>query len=175
MTAQQDGTLGIRIADPDGNPIEFTQYLPGSMHAQASGKFLDPRRVSTHIQHAGVGTHHPEAALAFYKDKLGFVEVWPFASGGGASTQWNLKMPGANGDYLELMVLPGNPTRAQFGGLQHLCLEIPEVQAANRVVNERGGKASKPAIGKTRRWLFNAYDPDGSRIEFIEPKLAVVK
>jgi catechol 2,3-dioxygenase-like lactoylglutathione lyase family enzyme len=170
--AGQDGTLGIRIADPDGNPIEFTQYLPGSMHAQARGKFLDPHRVSTHILHAGVGTKHPEAALAFYEGKLGFVEVWPIAPGSGVSRQWNLKMPGANGDYIELMVLPDNATRAQLGGLQHLCVEVGNIQAANKTVIERGAKASKPAIGKTRRWLFNAYDPDGSRIEFIEPKLA---
>jgi catechol 2,3-dioxygenase-like lactoylglutathione lyase family enzyme len=170
--AGPDGTLGIRIADPDGNPIEFTQYLPASMHAQSRGKFLDPHRVSTHILHAGAGTKHPEAALVFYKEKLGFVQVWPIAPGNGVARQWNLRMPGANGDYVELMILPESTTRAQLGGLQHLCLEVPDIQAAYKIIVERGAKASKPAVGKTRRWLFNVYDPDGSRIEFIEPKLA---
>lgn len=167
-----DGTLGARITDPDGNIIEFTQYLPGSLHAQARGKALDPRRVSMHIQHAGVPTKHAEAALTFYKEKLGFVEVWPIASGDGKAQQWNLKMPGPDGDYLELMVIPENATRAQLGGVQHVCLIAPDIQAANKLVSERGGKASKPEIGKTRRWLFNVHDPDGNRIEFIEPRLA---
>jgi hypothetical protein len=30
-------------------------------------------------------------------------------------------------------------------------------------------------IGRTLRWLFNLYDPDHSRIEFIEATLAFMK
>jgi catechol 2,3-dioxygenase-like lactoylglutathione lyase family enzyme len=49
-----DGTRGIRIADPFGYPLEFTEYLPGSEHAKARGKFEDPTRISVHLLHAGI-------------------------------------------------------------------------------------------------------------------------
>jgi catechol 2,3-dioxygenase-like lactoylglutathione lyase family enzyme len=157
-----DGTRAIRLPDLDGNPIEFTQYLPGSLHAQARGKFLDAARISTHLQHAGYPVKDLPAAIAFYRDKLGFVQVFKGDPAKGELPLANMRMPGPRGDYIEL--IPGNA--------QHACLEVPDIPAAYKIATDRGAEGKPPSIGRTLRWLFNIYDPDRDRIEFIESKLA---
>jgi catechol 2,3-dioxygenase-like lactoylglutathione lyase family enzyme len=171
-----DGTRGIRIADPFGYPLEFTEYLPGSEHAKARGKFEDPKRISTHLLHAGilVPREKLDVALAYYKDKLGFVEFWRGGKEDGQIDWINLRTPGTRGDYIELMVYSGTLTREEAGNKQHAALEVPDIQAAYRTVVSRGAteEKSKPKIGRNGRWQLNLFDADGSRTELMEPKAA---
>ena len=171
-----DGTRGIRITDPFGFPLEFTEYLPGSEHAKARGRFEDPRRISVHLLHAGIPVPRDQldAALAFYRDKLGFHEFWRGGSRDGETDWINLRTPGTRGDYIELMLHSGTPTRAQLGTMEHVALEVPDMQKAYRTVLERGAPAekSKPKIGRNGKWQLNLYDPDGSRTELMEPNPA---
>jgi catechol 2,3-dioxygenase-like lactoylglutathione lyase family enzyme len=137
-----DGTRGIRVTDPFGFPLEFTEYLPGSEHAKARGKFEDPKRVSVHLMHAGIPVPREklDAAIAYYRDKLGFKELQR-----GESIL--LRVPGPRGDAIELMPYSGTPTREQLGNMQHIALEVA---APRKTLN----------------------DPDGSRVEFLEAKPA---
>jgi catechol 2,3-dioxygenase-like lactoylglutathione lyase family enzyme len=169
----RDGNRNFSVRDPDGHRLEFVQYMPGSWHTNARGKFMDSRRISTELRHIGISVKNLDAAMAFYRDKLGFQETW---RGGptDAELRWvNMRMPGPRGDYIEFMLHDKPPTRAQLGSMHHLCLEVPEIQAPYRTLLERGIPAEeryKPRIGRNRKWLLNLFDPDGSRTELMEPK-----
>jgi catechol 2,3-dioxygenase-like lactoylglutathione lyase family enzyme len=159
-----DGNRSFRLIDPDGNIIEFTEYQPGSLHWNARGKFLDAPRISSHLQHGGFPVKDLHLAMAWYRDKLGFVRVFPGDPNKPELPMTNMRMPGPGGDYIELIAEPGTA--------QHACFEVPDIQAAHRLAAARTAKLEAPQIGRTLRWLFNLYDPDGSRIEFIEAHLA---
>ena len=108
--------------------------------------------------------------MAFYRDKLGFRETW---RGGPSDSdlRWvNMEMPG--GDYVEFMLHSGAPTRGQLGSMLHICLEVPDIQAAYKKLLAHGLPAEdrfKPRVGRNQRWLLNLFDPDGSRAELMEP------
>jgi len=172
LTKRPDGNLGFRLRDPEGTSLEFVEYLPGGLQAGARGRFLGPRRVSTHLRHAGVTAGDLERALAFYRDQLGLVETW---RGGPseAELRWiNLRLPGPRGDYIELMLYATPPNRQQLGSMQHICLEVPDIQAAYQQAVRQGWQDEerfRPRIGRNGRWLANLFDPDGSRTELMEP------
>ena len=169
----RDGNLNFSIQDPDGNRLEFVQYLPDSLHWKARGKFLGQRRISGHLLHAGVTVANVDAAMAFYGDKLGFRETW---RGGPADQEirWiNMRMPGPGGDYVEFMLYSKPPNRQQLGSMHHICLEVPDIQAARRKAAERGvpdQERFRPRVGRNKRWQLNLFDPDGSRTELMEPR-----
>lgn len=172
VTGDPDGNRSFTLRDPDGHALRFVQYLPGSLHVKARGKFLGGRRVSDHLRHTGVTVADEARAMAFYRDKLGFVEIWRGGPAPG-DTRWvNVKMPGAREDYIEYMLHSSPPTRSQLGSMHHICLEVPDIKAAYRAVVARGipdDDRHRPRVGRVRKWLFSLFDPDGSRTEFMEP------
>lgn len=167
----KDGNRTFRIMDPENNPIEFVEYLPGSLHSNARGKFAPG--LSPHIRHAGIPVKDLEKAMAFYRDKLGFIETW---RGGpdDKTLRWvNLKLPASPaGDYIELMLHDGNPSRQQLGSMLHICLDTDDIQKSWHAVVERGqpdDEKARPRVGRKGHWQFSLFDPDGSRVEFMEP------
>lgn len=159
-----DGNRSFRLNDPDGNIIEFTEYQPGSLHSNARGKFNDAPRLSSHLQHGGFPVKDLHASIAWYQDKLGFVRVFPGDPAKPELPLANMRMPGPRGDYIELI--------AEHGVAQHACFEVSDIQVAFRLAAARTQPVQSPQIGRTLRWLFNLYDPDHNRIEFIEATLA---
>jgi catechol 2,3-dioxygenase-like lactoylglutathione lyase family enzyme len=71
----RDRTRNFSIQDGDKHRIEFVQYEPDSMQAQARGKF--PGRIVTRLDHIGLPVADRAAAMVFFRDKLGFVESKP--------------------------------------------------------------------------------------------------
>ncbi len=172
LEKRADGNLGFRLPDPDGTLLEFVEYSPGSLQAKARGKFLGPQRVAERLWHAGVTVSDLARAMAFYRDRLGLVEIW---RGGPSETElrWvNMRLPGPRGDYLEYMLHSGRPGRQQLGSMQHICLQTPDVEAAYRRLLARGlpdSERFRPRVGRNGRRLANLFDPDGSRTELMEP------
>jgi hypothetical protein len=69
----------------------------------------------------------------------------------------------------------GNPPRPltgkQLGVAAHISLEVPDIQAAYKQAGERRVTEMKaPLFGADQQWQLNLYDPDGTRIEFMQPK-----
>jgi catechol 2,3-dioxygenase-like lactoylglutathione lyase family enzyme len=162
----------VRVTDPDGHAVEFVQYGPPSPKSPAS--IVDPRRISARLLHIGLTVRDQGAADRFYKDVLGFSEIW---RGGrdDAHTDWiNMKVPDGT-DYLEYMLVGEGPVdRVRLGSLHHVALLVPDIQAALETVRARpGGWDGKtvrtPQVGRNRRWQLNLFDPDGSRTELMEP------
>src|SRR5215831_1831615 len=165
-----DGNHGFEIPDPDGHVVEFIQYMPGSLHSRAFGKFLPDSRISQRIIHVGVLVSDRSASDRFYKDILGFQEVWH----GGMTdkqTDWvDMRVPDGT-DWLEYMLNVHNPDAKTLGVMHHLALGVPNVNAGYETVMLRGDKGGeKPQIGRDGKWQYNMYDPNYTRVELMEPK-----
>ena len=102
---------------------------------------------------------------------------WGFARPGAAQPDGtpvlnHLRLPGTSGDYVELSYKPKPLGRAQAGTAAHISLEVPEIRAAQKVVLDRAPDAGlkEPRFGLDQRWQFNLFDPDGTRVELMQPK-----
>jgi len=69
------GNLLMTMKDPEGQTIEFTQYMPGSRHFEDRGKHIGANRVSQMLIGATTTARDVAAVRAFYIDKLGFREL----------------------------------------------------------------------------------------------------
>jgi catechol 2,3-dioxygenase-like lactoylglutathione lyase family enzyme len=171
------GNKNFNIQDPDGHIVEIVEYQPDSWTAREKGKFMPPTRISGKIMHLGVLAGNLENSLQFYSGILGFREFW---RGGGSPDvlSWvNLK-PAEGDSYLELMLYSQLPEPAGRGTKNHLCLEVPDAENALKELERRAAKGlytpphGKPLqiqIGVNRKRQINLYDPDGTRVELMEP------
>ena len=160
----------ISVTDPDGHVIEFA---PARWPPQAATAPPRSTALSTRLLHAGLTIRDEEKAHAFYRDVLGFSEIWRGGRKEGV-TQWvNMRVPDGT-DYLEYMLAATAPDRRQRGVLHHVCLVVPDIQnaweeTARRTPETRRGALSRPNVGVNGRWQLNLYDPDGTRVELMEP------
>lgn len=170
----KDKNRNFGLRDPEDNRLEFTQYMPGSLHSEAIGKSLSPNRISTHMMHAGIYVTNVNAALKFYRDQLGFQETWRGGRKEGELRWINLRTPGTRGDYIELMISAPNATRDELGSMQHVCLEVSDIRVAQKILAQRGANDPKnePKVGRNGKWQMNLFDPVGSRVEVMEPRTA---
>ena len=173
VPAVEAGHRGLLVIDPDGHSVEFVPHGAPSPVVGARATVRD-RRVSARLLHIGLTVRDQDAADRFYKDVLGFSEIWR----GGRNdtvTDWiNMKVPDGT-DYLEYMLVGADPVdRVRLGSLHHMALLVPDIQAALETVRARPGgldpKAARtPQVGRNRRRQLNLFDPDGSRTELMEP------
>jgi catechol 2,3-dioxygenase-like lactoylglutathione lyase family enzyme len=159
--------------DPDGHHVEIVQYQPTGWTMRQKGKSMPDSRISSRIAHVGVLVGNLDAAFDFYRGLLGFQEIWR----GGPSSKhlsWvNLRVPDG-ADYLELMLYDQLPPPDQRGGKNHVCLMVPDMARAVALLEARPARKGytrpiEPRVGINRKRQVNLYDPDGTRIELMEP------
>jgi lactoylglutathione lyase len=165
------GDYAFEIKDPDGTLLEFVQSLPTGMEAQAAGKFMPASRISTAIYHVGFLVGDSEKSIAFYRDVLGFRETWRGSSTPKELSWINMQVPDGS-DYVEFMLYGKLPTT--FGTQNHVSLVVPDVQKAVAALEARAayktyGKQLEMHVGKNGKRQVNLYDPDGTRVELMEP------
>jgi lactoylglutathione lyase len=165
------GDLVFSIHDPDGTQLEFSQPQPASVEAQGIGKFLPATRISDHIYHLGFLVGNTQQSLDFYEHILGFQETWRGASTPDQLSWINLRVPDGT-DYIELMLYAKLP--ATYGTSNHVALQVPDMAAAVAALKSRPALASygKPLdvhLGKNGKRQVNLFDPDGTRVELMEP------
>jgi catechol 2,3-dioxygenase-like lactoylglutathione lyase family enzyme len=158
----------IECPDPDGHRVRLIQLSGTPMALDGAD-----RRMSRRILHAGLTVRAAAAADRFYKDALGFAEAWRGGRTEGETSWINMRVPEGT-DYLEYMLISSPPDRRQLGTAHHIALMVPDIQAALEAVRARTAAddrnhAAVPQIGRNNRWQLNVYDPDGTRVEFMEP------
>ena len=84
----------------------------------------------------------------------------------------NMQVPDGS-DYVEFMLYSKLPTT--FGTRNHISLVVPDAQKAIAVLQARTayktyGKQLEMHVGKNGKRQVNLYDPDGTRVELMEPK-----
>jgi lactoylglutathione lyase len=170
------GNSNFTIKDPDGNGVEFVQYEPDGWTVRERGKHLPDTRIAARISHAGVLAGDLERSLAFYRDVLGCRETWRGSRDGSVLSWINLTVPDGD-DYVELMLHDQDVTPERKLIAHHICLEVSDVAKAAEFLKARPLPAGcKPMqamrIGRNGKRQINLFDPDGTRVEIMEPTTA---
>ena len=153
------------VQDPSGYTIELVQYLPDGWPLNAPGKDQPDARVSTLITHAGVVVTNVAAANHFYGDLLGLQETWRGSAKGDVVSWLHMRIPPA-GSYVEYML--------EKKVTPHFCLEVADMAQAKAKLEKSAyrPKYTKPFeiyTGKNHRRIINLFDPNGIRVELMEP------
>jgi catechol 2,3-dioxygenase-like lactoylglutathione lyase family enzyme len=171
VTKGRIGNTSFTVTDPDQHTVEFVQYEPDGWSMREKGKFMDDRRVGTHMAHVGIIVYALEPAMKFYRDILGCQEIWRGSSNQKTLSWVNMRVADGT-DWVEFMLYDQFPDLRQLGVFHHIGLEEPDVakslarfeasparQSYTRPVDARG----------TPPHQVQVYDPDGSRTEAMTP------
>jgi catechol 2,3-dioxygenase-like lactoylglutathione lyase family enzyme len=167
-----DGNYSFVVRDPEGHPVEFVEYLKGSLQERNFGKGLSDRRIPDHILHVGVHVKDSDAQDRFYKDILGFRPQW---KGGPRDDRF---------DWISLMVPDGDnwigymmwrdtpPDTKQLGVWHHVAVGTLDIQAVYKTLQERGYESPRgaPVIARDGRWLLHTFDKHNTRVEVMVRK-----
>jgi catechol 2,3-dioxygenase-like lactoylglutathione lyase family enzyme len=171
------GNKNFNVKDPDGHIVEMVEYMPDSWTAQAKGKFMPSTRISDHMMHVGILCGDLDKSLAFYGGILGFREFWR-GSGSPRMLSWVNIRPAEGQDYVELMLYNSLPAPSGRGTKNHASLTVPSAEKALAELKKRAaeglytppeGKPLEIQVGQNHKRQINLYDPDGTRIELMEP------
>jgi catechol 2,3-dioxygenase-like lactoylglutathione lyase family enzyme len=162
----KNGQFGVR--DPEGNLVIFVQSGSNKLVANAPPS---PTATSNRIIHVGFIVRDAAKEDAFWRDILGFHPYW---HGGKTEqrTDWqSIQVPDGS-DWLEYMLnLPPTPTLQQAGVMDHFSLGVThmaDAMAALQKNNCEGPNCSKSQVGRDGKVQLNLYDPDLTRVEFME-------
>jgi lactoylglutathione lyase len=167
------GNSNFNIKDPDGHTVEIVQYEPDGWSMREKGRFMTSDRISERMLHAGILVGNVDAAMKFYRDLLGFRETWR-GSRSGKTLDWiNLRVPEGT-DYIEFMLYSQLPPADRRGVQHHICLERTNLEASVKQIEARPARKQydRPIeirTGTNRRRQANLFDPDGTRVELMEP------
>jgi catechol 2,3-dioxygenase-like lactoylglutathione lyase family enzyme len=154
------GKPGAPLQDQDGRRVEFVEAVAGARNFQAG-----ERSVSDHLLHVGIGTGDLNRAIDFYETRFGCKEIWR----GPTAAEFRiviLRAPGPREDWIEFL-------RGEQGSPDHICLDVADIQRSYQVLVERGAiTRGKPRIASNGHWVLNIADPNGIRVELMEPRPA---
>ncbi len=172
---RDDGSerINFNIKDPDDHTVEIVEYQPDSWTARERGKYMPARRVSVHLMHLGLLVGSVEPAMKFYRDILGLNEFWRGSASGKELSWINMRVPDGE-DYVEFMLYSKPPDEQTRGVKNHVCLVVPSVEKAVAALQSRANRIGytrpiETRVGTNKKRQANLYDPDGTRIELMEP------
>ena len=168
------GNLNYFIKDPDGHIVEIVQYAPDSWTVQNRGKFLPDTRISTNIAHMGILVGDLDASKKFYEGIFGFHEIWRGTRNTNVLNWVHEQIPDGR-EFLEFMLYSELPAPDKRGSQHHFCLEVPDIEKARATLQTRAlrigyTRALNIQTGINRKRQLNVYDPDGTRVELMEPR-----
>jgi catechol 2,3-dioxygenase-like lactoylglutathione lyase family enzyme len=146
------GNLLFTMVGPEQQNIEYTQYMPGSLHSNDRGKHLGANRMSGQIIGMSLVMEDPTAAQAFYEQKLGFHAARPFKPGLIA-----LELPGQSDQVIEIAPRATSPVFQLF-------LSVPDLRRAAAQLSALHLSIEKESS------MLSTRDPDGNRIVFVKIK-----
>ncbi len=168
------GTLGgpkvkyLSVTDPEGHKISFLE-TDGVLKDSKVQAIQSRGGYEREIIHAGFIVHDRSDVEHFYKDILGFRPYWH----GGMKddqTDWvSMQVPDGV-DWLEFMVnvAPDADQRVR-GIMNHIAIGTTDIHAAQKKLVDNGAKLTEqPKLGRDGKWQLNLYDPDDTRVEFME-------
>ena len=161
----------FNVKDPDGHTLEIVQYEPDGWSMREKGKFMTSARISEHMPHLGILVGDLSASRKFYGDILGFHEIWRGSRDGAVLSWTNMQVPDGE-DYIEFMLYKDLPAPDKRGTAHHICLWTPDISQAKTKLETRSALYTKPMeirTGTNRKRQMNLYDPDGTRVELMEP------
>jgi catechol 2,3-dioxygenase-like lactoylglutathione lyase family enzyme len=164
------GPNGLRlfeITDPEGNRLAFVES--SGADSQVDG----PRQPSSRLFHAGFVVKNITDENRFYVDLLGFRLYWRGGFKNDGTDWYELQVPEGD-NWIEYMLnISPNADQQDLGVQNHFSLGVSDIKAACKKLTSNGLKTDdQPEIGRDGKWSFDIYDPDLTRIEFMEFKPA---
>src|SRR5260370_25752876 len=158
---QKKGSEQFAVTDPEGHTVRFFE-LPKTAEAL-------PKPSNVRIIHAGFVVHDRAAEDKFYKDILGFHVYWHGGMKEGEDNWVDMQVPDGT-DWIEYMLnVPANADHHTLGVMNHIALGVPDIKAAEAQLRKNGWTGTEqPKIGRDGKWQLNLYDPDDTRVEFME-------
>ena len=159
------GDKFIEAHDPEDHRILFLSPGNGTISSVA----ISP--LSNQIIHTGWVVRDRAAEDAFYKGILGFRLYW---HGGMKDDETNwVAMEVPNGAHWLEYMLNISPTADHhtLGVMNHISLGVTDIKAADARLIKNGWKPTEePKLGRDGKWQLNVYDPDDTRVEYMEFK-----
>jgi catechol 2,3-dioxygenase-like lactoylglutathione lyase family enzyme len=157
---------GFTVRDPEGNTIGFMQT--GAMRGKLQ---ISPNASSRRMIHAGFVVKNPAVEDQFYRGLLGFHTYWQGGQTDGHLDYMSLQVPDGT-DWLEYMLDHGQTMDArQLGVMNHFSLGEAQMSDAIFILARNGcsgGDCSKTQMGRDGKVQLNLFDPDLTRVEFME-------
>jgi len=166
-------SLRLRVTDPDGHHISFLALGPIMIKKQTreNSSLLSPNSgvPGYKIIHAGFIVRDQPAMDHFYKDILGFRPYWRGGMKDDETSWISLQVPDGT-DWVEFMVnLPPDADQHLRGVMNHIALGVVDIHATREQLVQNGVHLTEePKLGRDGKWQLNVYDPDQTRIEFME-------
>jgi len=139
------GNMLMTMKDPEGQTIEWTQYMPGSRHWEDRGKHLGANRVGTSMTAATSAAQNADAMRNYYIEKLGFAAVDP-------KTPGRLRMPGDLPHEIDIVADAKSGIRFTASDLK-------------RAGDVLAGLGLRPKVSPS---MVTISDPDGVVISFVK-------
>jgi catechol 2,3-dioxygenase-like lactoylglutathione lyase family enzyme len=166
-----DGSRWFDVKDPEGNTVQFVQP-PAHPHAISASNL-----VGHHIIHVGMLVHSQEKEDTFYRAILDFKPYWHGGMQPG-KTDWVSQQTPESHDWLEYMLTSGpsgggiqDVSQKQLGVLNHLSIGVVSMSKTYdtlKAANRLAPPDAHSQLGKDGKWQLNLFDPDGTRLEYME-------
>ncbi len=164
---QQDGTKFFEVLDPEDHGVRFVEHLRPLMVTKTELE----AQVSTQIIHVGYIVKDRAAMDHFYRDVLGFRLYWHGGMKDDETSWVAMQVSDLHGtEWIEYMLnVSPNADQRMLGVMNHISLGVPDIKAAKRRLIKNGWKpGEEPKTGRDGKWQLNLYDPDDTRVEFME-------
>ncbi len=160
------GEFGVR--DPEGNLVIFVQRGSNKLVADAPPS---PDATSRRIIHVGFIVRDAAKEDAFWRELLGFRPYWHGGRTDTSTDYQSIQVPDGT-DWLEYMLnVSPAPTLQQTGVMDHFSLGVAhmaDVVAALEKNKCEGANCTKTQVGRDGKVQLNLFDPDHTRVEFME-------
>src|SRR5580698_1413183 len=137
------GNLLFTMVGPEHQNIEYTQYMPGSLHYNDRGKHLDEDRIADRMVSVSLAMQDTTAARDFYLNQLNFKSI--------AGDPMFLHMPGDSGQEVEI-------APATLGTRARIILETKTLSKAAYLLHKQ------PLTETKLKNDLAVIDPDGNII-----------
>lgn len=144
------GNLLFMFHDPEDQLLEYTQYMPGSLHYEDRGKHLAESRISQHLIGVVIAVRDVAAEQNYYESKLSFERV-------GQEGVSRLRLPGGSGEEIQLE--PTSPSAKP-----RIMFSVRDVQRTSEELKKRGLTVKEEGNS------VSVIDPDGVVIVFAGPQ-----
>jgi lactoylglutathione lyase len=126
-------------------------------------------RIKARLGHLAIRGRDPEALASFYRDKLGFSEMFRTHWDNGRLRLIYLRI--TDDQYLELLPDGGGDSvpPPMHMGVDHFCLAVESIHDTLAIVEGAGIPLVRPLnTGRDGNLQFWIADPEGNRFEFME-------